>query len=472
MVRKDSVQCLCVATITAILAGCAVGPDYKRPEAPVPQAFKEAGEWKAAEPTEPRGAWWEHFEDPQLNELEAELEASNQSLRAARAQYEQARALVRSARADFFPTISAQGSATRSESGTGAATTVTPTSNVPVARRQTIYGATVDANWELDLWGRIRRTTESARASAQASAADLAAARLSLQAELASDYFNLRIVDAQRSLLERTVAAYQDTVRLTTNRYNAGVVMRSDVVQSEAQLKSAQAQLIDLSNDRAQLEHAIAVLLGKPPSDFTLAPTDRPTSLPDAPQAIPSQLLEQRPDIASSERHVAAANAEIGVARSAWFPLLTLSGNGGYRSNSTANLFTLPNRFWSVGPALAETLFNGGARLAESARARAAYDEAVAQYRQTVLTGFQEVEDSLAGLRILADEAQVEDEAVELARESVRLITNQYKAGTVGYLDVVNLQATLYANERTAVGLQGRRLTAYVNLIKALGGAP
>jgi NodT family efflux transporter outer membrane factor (OMF) lipoprotein len=458
--------------VCCVASGCAVGPDYKRPETPVPQGFKEVGNWKSAEPRDAaeRGRWWEIFGDEKLNELESQLEVSNQTLRASEAQYRQAYALVRSARSSYYPTIRAGGSATRSESGTGAANAGSPTLGIPIQHVQNTYSLSADASWELDLWGKLRRQTESARATAEASAADLAGARLSLQAELAADYFSLRIVDETNRLLERTVTSFQEAVRLTTNRYNAGVVSRSDVVQSQAQLKIAQAQLIDLGSDRAQLEHAIAVLLGKAPADFALEPIEKPTTVPDAPQAVPSAVLEQRPDIAGAERRVASANAQIGVARAAFFPDLTLSGTGGYRSSSTANLISLPNRFWSVGPALAQTLFAGGALRAQSARAEAAYDESVANYRQTVLTGFQEVEDNLAALRILNDETQVENEAVDLVRESVLLITNQYKAGTVGFLDVVNLQQSLYTNERTALGLQGRRLAAYINLVKALGG--
>ena len=454
-----------ISVVFYIAGGCAVGPDYKRPQTTVPAAFKEAGDWKVAEPKDGavHSAWWRDFGDQTLDKLELQLEVSNQSLHAAEAQYRQARALVRAARSAFFPTIGVQGAVTRSEGSIGnAASTDNKVINT--------YGASADLNWELDLWGRIRRGSEAARASAQAGAADLAGARLSLQAELATDYFNLRIVDAQKKLLERTVAAYEETVRLTQNRYDAGVVMRSDVVQAQVQLKSAQAQLIDVSADRAQLEHAIALLLGKPPSDFSLASVEAEIALPATPQTVPSDLLEQRPDIAGAERRVASANAQIGVARSAYFPQLTLSGSGGYRNTVFADLFSLPSRIWSVGPALAETLFDGDARRAESERTKAAYDESVAQYRQTVLTGFQEVEDNLAALRILADEAQIESEAVDLARESVRLITNQYKAGTVAYIDVVNLQATLYTNERTALALQGRRITAHINLVKALGG--
>ncbi|HYM34045.1 MAG TPA: efflux transporter outer membrane subunit [Steroidobacteraceae bacterium] len=457
----------------AFIAGCAVGPNYKRPVVEVPPKFKEAGDWKPAEPKDTAipTTWWDSFNDPTLNELENQVEVSNQNLRVSEAQYRQARAQVGSARAAYFPTFDVKGAETRGENAlqSGASSAATGTSG-STGKIQTTYSATAEANWEIDLWGSLRRSTESARANAQASAADLAGVRLSMQSELANDYFNLRVVDAQQQLLERTVSAYEETVRLTQNRYNAGVAMRSDVVQAQAQLKSAQAQLIDIAVQRAQFEHAIAVLVGKPPAAFTLTATDKIATLPETPQTVPSSLLEQRPDIAGAERRVASANAQIGVARAAFFPQLTLSGSGGYRSSSTANLFSLPNRFWSLGPGLAETLFNGGARIAANERAVAAYDQSVAQYRQTVLGGFQEVEDNLAELRVLGEEAQVESEAVELARESVRLVTNQYKAGTVAYLNVVNAQTTLYADERTLLTLQGRRFTAYINLVKALGG--
>ena len=455
-----------------VLAGCAVGPDYHRPAAPVPQTFKEAGQWKVAEPQDQqsRGAWWKVFDDRQLDELESQVDISNQNVLAAEAQFRQARALVRASRSAYFPTLAAQASATRSDAGSGAQRVSTINNTVIVNGTSNSYIAELNASWEADVWGRLRRSTESSVATAQASAADLSAARLSAQAELATDYFLLRVTDAQKHLLERTVDAYRDTVRLTDNRYQAGVAMRSDVVQAQAQLKSAQAQLIDVQAQRAQYEHAIAVLMGKSPAEFTLDAADEVAPPPDIPLTLPSAVLEQRPDIAAAERRVAAANAQIGVARSAFFPQLTLSAAGGYRSSTTLDLFTLPNRFWSLGPALAETLFDGGARRAESARVRAAYDASVAQYRQTVLTGFQAVEDNLANLRVLADEAQVQDEAVQLARESVRLTTNQYKAGTLTYLEVVTVQATLYSNERTAVGLLGRRLSAAVGLVTALGG--
>lgn len=459
----------------ATLCGCAVGPDYKRPEPPMTEQFKEAGDWKQAEPRDDaaRGNWWEVFGDSALNDLEAQVNVSNQNVKAAEAQYRQARALVQSARANYFPKLSVQAGATRSESGSGAAKTGTSTgtaTDVSVSNTGRSYSATSNASWEADVWGRLQRTTESNIGNAQASEADLRFAQLSAQAELATDYFSLQVARAQKDLLERTVNAYQEAVRLTTNRYNAGVVGRSDVVQAQAQWKSAQAELIDVESQRAAFEHAIAVLVGKAPAQFTLPEMPAVKLPPEIPLALPSQVIEQRPDVAASERRVAAANAGIGIARAAFFPQLTLSATGGYRNSSTVDLFSLPNRFWSIGPALVETIFDGGARRAESARARAAYDQSVAQYRQTVLSGFQEVEDNLSTIKVLTNEAQVEDEAVQLARESVRLMTNQYKAGTVAYLDVVTTQATLYANERTALALQGRRFTASVALIKALGG--
>lgn len=324
--------------------------------------------------------------------------------------------------------------------------------------------------WEADLWGRVRRLVESSKANAQASAADLESARLSAQTALAQDYFLLHVADAQRQLLDDTVAAYQKSLELTKNRYEAGVASKLDVVQAETQLKTTHAQAIDIGVQRAQLEHAIALLVGKAPSTLTIEPTPSSGTLPTIPAGVPSDLLERRPDVAGAERRVAAANAQIGVAKSAFFPVLTLSAAGGFESGSLTKWLTLPSRFWSVGPALAETLFDGGMRRAQSDQAVAAYDASVATYRQTVLGGFQEVEDNLAALRILEQEAQVQDEAVKAARQSVIFTMNQYKAGTVSYLDVVIVQATALANERTAVDLLGRRLAASVHLVEAIGG--
>jgi NodT family efflux transporter outer membrane factor (OMF) lipoprotein len=316
----------------------------------------------------------------------------------------------------------------------------------------------------------VRRTVESNEASAQASAADLDALRLSTQAELAQNYFQLRALDAQKQMFDDTIAAYQRSLTLTQNQYTAGIVAKVDVIQAQTQLKTTQAQALDIGVQRAQLEHAIALLLGKPASEYSLAPAPLATMPPMMPAGMPSALLERRPDIAAAERRMAAANAQIGVAEAAYYPSLTLSASGGYRSSSFADWLTVPSRFWSVGPALAQTLFDGGLRRAQTAQAIAAYDANVAGYRQIVLTGFKEVEDNLMALRILEEEAAIQDEAVQNARQSVALTTNQYKAGIVSYLNVVTVQATALANERAAVDILNRRLAASVLLVKALGG--
>jgi len=328
----------------------------------------------------------------------------------------------------------------------------------------------LDAAWEPDLWGRIRRGVEASQAGAQASAADLAAVTLSSQAELAGDYLQLRVLDAQKQLLDATTAVYRRSLELTNNRYAAGVVAKSDVLQAETQLKSTAAQAIDLGVQRSQLEHAIALLIGKAPAAFSLPSTSLATAIPAIPAGLPSGLLERRPDIASSERRMAAANAQIGIARAAYFPTIRLSAAAGFEAASLATWFAWPSRFWSVGPAVSAALFDGGLRRAQSDQARAAYDAALAEYRETVLTGFQEVEDNLAALRILEEEALVQDQAVQAAQQVVNITTNQYQAGTVAYLNVLVAQSTALANERTALGLVGRRLVASVLLIKALGG--
>jgi NodT family efflux transporter outer membrane factor (OMF) lipoprotein len=448
----------------SMLASCAVGPDYRRPETAAPPAYKEARDWKLAEPKDEiaRGKWWEVFGDKELNDLVAQIEVSNQNLKISEAKYRQSLALVQAARSAFLPAFSASASTARSRA--------------PAARTggesavATSYTLALGASWELDLWGRVRRQVEAGEASAQASAADLEAARLSLQSELAASFFQLRVNDTQRQLLDDTVAGYVKSLELTRNRYAVGVAGRADVVLAEAQLLSTQAQALDLGVQRAQLEHAIAILVGKAPADFALPPAALNVKMPAIPVGLPSALLERRPDIAAAERRMASSNAQIGVARAAYFPALTLSGSVGYASPTMANWISAPNRFWSLGPALAETLFDYGRRSAAADQALAAYDQSVAAYRETVLEGFQEVEDNLAALRILEAEAAVQDDAVRAARESVTLALNQYKAGTVSYLGVVVLQATLLSNERTAVGIQGRRLAAAVGLIRALGG--
>jgi NodT family efflux transporter outer membrane factor (OMF) lipoprotein len=455
-----------LAFLVLALAGCAVGPDYRRPEVEVAPAYKEAGEWKTAQPQDDldRGRWWGVFGDPQLDALLRQVEISNQNVLIAEAQFRRAQAVTASSRAAYFPTLDADVSITRSRSPTGAIGGTT------AGRITTNRSAGLSAAWEADLWGRLRRAVESGEASAQASAADLAAARLSAQAELASNYFQLRILDAQKQLLEDTVAAFQKSLDLTKNRYDAGVAAKVDLVQAETQLRSTQAQAIDTGVQRAQLEHAIAILIGKAPAGFSIAPAPLAVAMPRVPAGLPSELLERRPDVAAAERRVAAANAQIGVAKAAYFPSLTLSASYGSRSADASQWFTVPSRFWSIGPALAQSIFDAGLRRAQTEQAIADYDATVAGYRQAVLAGFQEVEDNLAALRILGEEAEVQEEAVRAARESVLLTTNQYKAGIVSYINVVTVQTTQLNNERTAVGILGRRLVAAVTLVKALGG--
>jgi NodT family efflux transporter outer membrane factor (OMF) lipoprotein len=454
--------CLILGVLT-LFTGCAVGPDYVRPAAEVPASYKEIEGWKVAQPKDHliRGAWWEVFNDPYLNGLEEQGNISNQNVAAAEAQFRQARALVQVARAGYFPTVTVGASLTRSSrtGTTGASPTATSD-----------YLLLADASWEPDLWGRVRRTVEGSKASAQATAADLESTRLLVQAELAQDYFQLRVLDGQKQLLDATVIAYQKTLELTKNQYASGVASRADVLQAETQLKTTQAQAIDVGVQRAQMEHAIALLVGKPASLFSIPVAPLATVPPAVPVGVPSELLERRPDIAGAERRVAAANAQIGVAVAAYYPAVTLSASGGFESTSLSKWLTWPSRFWSVGPGISETVFDGGLRRAQTAAARAAYDATVASYRQTVLTGFQEVEDNLAALRILQDEAQVQDEAVKAAQQTVTVTTNQYKAGTVSYLNVIVAQAAALNSEITALNILGRRMAAAVLLVKALGG--
>lgn len=454
------------ALFGAALGGCAVGPDYVRPEVEVPAAFKE--QWKTAEPRAelPRGPWWQLFGDPELDRLIAQVEVNNQNIRAVEAQYRQARALAQQARSEYFPLLTGDAGITRSRSGgsTGNAINVSP-------RYNTTYRAGLDASWEPDLWGRIQRSVESEVASVQASLADIEAVKLSAQAELAQNYFLLRIADARRRVLEETLLAYERSVELTQNQYNVGVVALADVVAAQTQLKSTQAQVVDVGVQRAQLEHAIAVLIGTPPSEFSLPPSDAPVVLPpDIPPGVPSALLERRPDIAAAERRTAAANAQIGVAQSAYFPALTLGGALGYQSASFADLFRSPGLFWSLGPALAQTIFDGGFRKSVKAQALAAYDQNVANYRQTVLLAFQEVEDNLSTLRILKEEAALQAEAVEAARKSVEIRRNQYKAGIIDFLDVINTETIALNTQIAALNIQSNRLSAAVLLVRALGG--
>lgn len=453
-----------LAVAAVALGGCMVGPDYVRPDVATPAEYKEMAGWKRAEPRDQlaRGQWWEMFGDRELDALAARVDVSNQTIRIAEANFRQARAVAEQARSGLFPTVNAGASAfrTRSPSGSGASAV---TSNN--------YDLAASASWEVDLWGRVRRGIESGEANWQASAADLESVRLASQAALVQTYIALRLADAQRRLLEETVGAYERSLRLTRNRYAAGVAARVDVVQAEVQLKSAQAQLVDVGLDRAQLEHAIAVLIGVPPADLSIAPATKVVAvLPVIPVGMPSELLERRPDIAAAERAVAAANAQIGVAQAAFYPALTLSAVGGYRSGSFADWLSAPSWFWSLGASLAQSLFDGGLRRAVSDQAIAAYDGHVAQYRQTVLAGFQEVEDSLAALQILAEEARYLEEATLAARQSVQLTTNQYEAGIVSFLNVIAAQTIALNNERTLLNVQGRRFLASVQLVRAVGG--
>jgi NodT family efflux transporter outer membrane factor (OMF) lipoprotein len=455
-----------LATLLLLPVACAVGPDYVKPTAvaTMPTTFKEAAGWKEARPQDGNipERWWEIFNDPILNALEEQVAASNLTVAAAEARLRQARAAVQLVRSGYYPAITAGAAATRAQrSGNLGGTASGSTTDLQLP---------ANLSWELDLWGKTRRGVEAGTANAQASAADLAAATLSSRAELAGDYLQLRILDAQARLLDATTAAYRKSLELTQNRYNAGVAAKADVLQAETQLRSTEAQAIDLGVQRAQLEHAIALLLGKTPTDFSLAATAVVTAIPSIPAGVPSEILEKRPDIASAERSVAAANAQIGVARAAYYPTIRLSAAAGLEASSLASLFTWPSRFWSVGPALAATLFDGGARAAQSEQVKAAYDATVAAYRATVLTAFQEVEDNLAALRILQDELQVQEQAVKSAEQVVLITTNQYQAGTVAYISVLLAQTTALSNQRAALSIQGRRLAASVQLIRALGG--
>jgi NodT family efflux transporter outer membrane factor (OMF) lipoprotein len=447
--------------IAAVLTACAAGPEYRRPEVSTPASYRGAGgDWKRAQPADslPRGSWWEMFGDRQLNALARRVEVSNQTIRAAEARFRQAQALVRQARSELFPVVA--GGATGGRSRTQGS----------AARTASSYELALDAAWEPDLWGRVSRSIEASAAAWQGSAADLESVRLSALAALTQNYIALRTVDTQVQLLKDTVAAFQRSLDLTRNRYAVGVAAKADVVLAEVQVKSGQADLAELGVQRAQLEHAIALLAGEPASTFSLPPAPLKAVMPRIPVGVPSELLERRPDIAAAERRVAAANARIGVAESAFYPSLTLSAAGGVRNARLADLLSAPSRFWSLGAALAQLLFDGGAREAVTDQARAAHDEETALYRQTVLTGFQEVEDSLAALRILEEEAALQDAVVRGARQSVEFALNQYKAGTVNFLNVIVLQAAALNHERAAVNLLGRRLTASVLLVKALGG--
>ncbi|RSE97532.1 efflux transporter outer membrane subunit [Achromobacter aegrifaciens] len=463
---------IAAAALCALLGACAVGPDYQRPALDVGTAYKEGqDQGEGGKPARPldqaeRGAWWQVYDDATLNGLVERLNASNQTVAQAEANSRQARGLGRGARAGGFPTGGAGAGMTRSGSGGGQNGSSTSSgSNV-----SNQYSLTGSVSWEVDLWGRVRRSVESSEASAAASLADLGATRLSAQAALVQAYLQLRVLDEQKRLLDATVAAYEKSLQLTQNRYAVGVAGQADVAVARTQVESTRAQSIDLDWQRGQLEHAIAVLMGQAPSQFSLPPTVFALQLPQIPVGLPSELLERRPDVAAAERRAAAANAQIGVAQAAWFPSLTLSADGGFRNGQFAELLTAPARFWSLGPALALTIFDGGAREAQVEQARASYDAQAAAYRQTALTGLREVEDYLIQLRVMENEQVVQRRALEAARESLRLTQNQYKAGLVDYLSVAVVDATALNSERNALSLLGNRFAASVNLIVALGG--
>jgi NodT family efflux transporter outer membrane factor (OMF) lipoprotein len=467
---------LSLVSLTLVLVGCTVGPKYVKPSVPTTPAFKEdlptssegANQWHPARPGDQtiRGNWWEVFGDPPLNDLEVQVALSNQDLKIADARLRQARAAIRFNRAAQFPTISTAPSASSAK-----AADYSP--NFPSKIQEVNQGDFVlpfDLSYELDFWGRVRRSVAAAREEAQATAGDYETAKLSLQAELAMDYFELRSADAQKQLLDDTVKAYTDNLDLTLRRFKGGVAPKSDVAQAQTQLDTTRVQDTDVTVQRAQFEHAIAILIGKPPAEFSLAAVPLNLQPPAIPIGLPSELLQRRPDVAAAERRVAEANQQIGIARAAYFPTVTLNGSAGFAGTQASNWFGWPSAFWAVGPTLAQTLFDGGRRRATSESARANYDATVANYRQTSLTAFQEVEDNVAALRILSDEAQQQERAVASAKDSLQLFTNRYKGGVDTYLQVITAQTLELGNERNAIDIQRRRMDASVLLAKALGG--
>ncbi len=472
--RRFRVCLLPAAFCLALFSGsCMVGPKYKRPSAPVPPTYKElppdtspqASTWKEAQPSDAlaRGKWWEIYNDPQLNSLEEQVSISNQNVLAAEAQYRAARDAVRVVRSGLFPSVAAGASINNSRtpaSLAGGANAVT----------RTIYDLPVSLSYVADVWGGIRRSVGASAATAQVTAAQLENARLAYQAELAQAYFGLHGTDGARELLERTVKSYEEYLQLTQDRFASGVVSGADVAQAQTQLETARAQLIDYGVARAQYEHAIAILIGKHPAELSIAPQAIKITPPAVPVGVPSDLLERRPDIAAAERAMAAANEQIGIARVAYYPTLSLTASAGLESSQFLKWFSWPSRFWSVGPQLAETIFDAGRRRAQVAQAQAGFDATVADYRQTVLTAFQQVEDSLAALRILENEARAEDQAVAAAQNSLDISTYQYKAGVASYLQVISAQTIAFQDQLAAVNILTRRMTASVLLIEALGG--
>ena len=456
--RQLLLRATAAAVASAVLCSCKVGPDYHRPAFETAPDYKESTDWKPSEPNDilSRGPWWTIYNDDVLNGLEDQVNISNENIKAAAAAFDQARALVAQARAGLWPTISAIFQVNRGAQ--------------PGFPQSSSYSAGLSGSWDLDVWGSIRRTIESDRASAQATAAALAAARLSAQATLAIDYFELRAQDQNQVLLNNTVDAETQSLKITESRYKFGVAARADVVSAEAQLLSSQAQQVNNRIQRAILEHAIAVLLGQQPATFSLAVAPIRTDVPTVPAGVPSTLLERRPDVAEAERRVASANALIGVAKAAYFPTVGLGASATYEGGTFSHLFSASNRIWSFGPELADTLFDAGLRRAQVAQARAAYDATVDNYRQTVLTSFEQVEDDIVTLKVLEEQSGIEEKAVKAAREAEALTLNQYKAGTVPYSSVITAQTTRFAQEETALAVLSSRLQGSVNLIEALGG--
>jgi NodT family efflux transporter outer membrane factor (OMF) lipoprotein len=465
--------------VLAALCGCTVGPAYHRPssvEAPgayrelTAAQFKDTDGWKVAVPQDAsiRGKWWELFGDPQLNALEEQVNGANQTVAGALATFMQARAIVKQAQSQYWPTLTVGASATRSGTPLAALAGVPGTAGASGTSNE--FSLPFDASWTPDLWGRVRNTVKGDIAAAQSSAADLDNAQLTAQAEVAVDYFELRSQDALIALLNATVKAYAESLELTKAQYETGIGTDEAVAQAQVQLQTTQAQATNLGIARAQYEHAIAVLVGQSASTFTVPVITSNVQVPAVPLGVPSQLLERRPDVAADERLMAQSNAQIGVAEAAYFPTLTLSASGGFESSNASNWLTWPARFWSVGPSISETIFDGGLRSATVAQYRAAYDQSVATYRQTVLTAFQQVEDNLASLRILSQEIGQQDQAVAYSQRYVNIATDRYKLGLDPYLDVITAQTSLLSNQQTDVTLRLEQLTASVQLIEALGG--
>ena len=467
---------LVAASAALIASGCAVGPNYKRPPFHTSAAYKEQDGWKPSEPADAlaRGPWWSIFHDDELDRLESRVILSNENIKAAAAAVQEARALVIQAQASFWPTLSVSTSMDRTSGGGGAGFVIPGGTGgaafAASAGNRTFYSAGASLDWGLDIWGQVRRNVESARATAQSTVAALAAAQLSAQAQLATDYFQMRAQDQLQILLTDIVAADQRALNIAQARYKVGVAYKADIVTAQTQLLSAQAQQVNSGIQRATLEHAIAVLVGAQPAELSLQPASLTANVPTVPPGVPSMLLERRPDIAEAERSMAAANAKIGVAISSFFPSLTITGSDTYQGSVFDKLIRASNRVWSFGPSLAETLFNGGSRWAQVLDTRAAYQASVHDYRQTVLAGLQQVEDELVTLRVLEKQAVLEDQLVKASREAETLTLNQYKAGTVPYSSVIAAQTTRLTSEETALSVQLNRLTASVALIDSLGG--